>query len=193
MMMTLDDLTFNLTNWDEAKPRLKARLYNNSFEADVYEPAARYGFHDLRIVPYITMMENGYTKVTRQLTDIWGVTPEEVLEVAKANVADDVDIMSMAKLISELTDTPLPEGVIPTKVITNADKFYGAISIIYSKEKLSKMFPNGYIVLPSSVHEVIVIPDIGEDDNEKFVEMVRDVNATVVEPQDVLSDRIYTF
>lgn len=193
MMITLDDLMFDLTNWDEVKPRLKARLYNNSFEADVYESAARYGFHDLRIVPYITMMENGYTKVSRQLTDTWGVTPEEVLEAAKANVADDVDIASMAELLSELTDTPQPEEVVPMKVITNADKFYGAISIIYAKERLNEMFPDGYIALPSSVHEFIVIPDIGEDDNEKFVDMVKQINATEVEPQDVLSNRIYTF
>lgn len=61
-----------------------------------------------------------------------------------------------------------------------------------ARKNLKEMFPDGYIVLPSSIHEVIVIPkDIEEKD--VLIEMVRNINATQVEPQDRLADNVYEF
>ena len=75
-------------------------------------------------------------------------------------------------------------------VVTNREKCYGAASIIAAKKELAKRFPDGYIVLPSSIHEVLIVSkDIGE--GSELLNMVKEINATAVSPEDKLSDNVY--
>ena len=46
---------------------------------------------------------------------------------------------------------------------------------------------------PSSVHEVLIVPDNGEMEPKMLGEMVREVNKNEVERQEVLSDRVYSY
>ncbi|MBO5620479.1 MAG: hypothetical protein J5959_02480, partial [Butyrivibrio sp.] len=48
-----------------------------------------------------------------------------------------------------------------------------------------------FVLLPSSIHECILVPKVGEVDMEMFENMVREVNATTVDPLDKLVDRAY--
>ena len=50
-----------------------------------------------------------------------------------------------------------------------------------------------YYILPSSIHECIVIPKKEEIDPEELKIMVREINATQVQPEEVLSDEIYQY
>lgn len=50
-----------------------------------------------------------------------------------------------------------------------------------------------YYVLPSSTHEVIIVPDRGEIGLNEFIGMVKGANRDVVAPKDVLSDRVFKF
>ena len=94
--------------------------------------------------------------------------------------------MDMAKLLGISLGEPM--GMY---VVTNKKRRYGAASVLKAKDELNRMFPEGYIVLPSSVHEVIVVKN---DDNIKaYTEMVKMVNSDVVAPEEVLSDKVYKF
>ena len=59
--------------------------------------------------------------------------------------------------------------------------------------KLEQLFTEGFYVLPSSVHEVLIVPDNGEMEPKMLGEMVREVNKNEVERQEVLSDRVYSY
>lgn len=48
-----------------------------------------------------------------------------------------------------------------------------------------------FILLPSSIHECILVPKVGEVDMEMFENMVREINTTTVDPLDRLIDRAY--
>lgn len=75
-------------------------------------------------------------------------------------------------------------------VVTNETGFRGA-SAILDTNSLRKQLPKGkYIMLPSSIHEVLLYPNDGSD-MEKFVDMVKTVNATEVAPEDQLIDAAY--
>ena len=50
-----------------------------------------------------------------------------------------------------------------------------------------------FYILPSSVHEILLLPDSGAEDARYLREMIREVNATQVEPEEVLSDNLYYF
>lgn len=80
-------------------------------------------------------------------------------------------------------------------VLTNSTRMYGAATILYKDvlEKCSKALAANLFILPSSVHEVILLPDEGQITKEKLKEMVREVNETQIEPQEILSDSVYYF
>lgn len=184
-----------ITDWANAKKRLVARLLNKKTRASVFMSAANYGFDDLIIVPYVVLNEvQGAVKVKSEHIDMWGVTEDEVFDVAMDNAKKNVAIMSLMRLSMELMHMPtngIPEvDVNAPNVITNNTKSYGAISVILAQDKLRDYYHNGYVVLPSSVHEVIVTPY--EDDVDGMSQMVKEVNATI-DPTDVLSEMAYIF
>ena len=77
-------------------------------------------------------------------------------------------------------------------VLTNKDKYYGAITAITAKAKLKKLFPNGYVILPSSIHEVIAVP-YQPGTEEMLNGMVCEVNTNEVKPEEILGSRAYIF
>lgn len=80
-------------------------------------------------------------------------------------------------------------------VLTNASRNMGAGCILYPDmlqacaEKVGKEF----YLLPSSIHEMILIPCDKVDDPKELICMVRDINHTAVFASDRLSDHIYKY
>lgn len=178
------------------EPKLKAKLVNGRTSAEVFRSAVNVGFDDLIIVPYIDEVVNfgegkGVVEVTNDLLERWNKTADEVINIALKNSASEVSIKSMRKILIEM-GTPeifLPPNDNQMIVITNTSKIYGAISVLFATERLKEMFPNGYMILPSSIHEVIAIP-LNDGDMDG---MVQDVNAGQVAPEEQLGNKAYKF
>ena len=60
-------------------------------------------------------------------------------------------------------------------------------------EKVGQKLGENYYMLPSSIHEVIVVPESNSPVKQDLEEMVREINETQVEEEEVLSDRVYNF
>jgi len=194
--------TFNidfLDDFEQVKERLGAKLYNINTSAEVFRNATEYGFDDLIIVPYVLVEKDtdgqATIKVTKDLLERWNVTADEVIDIALEREKANMKVMSMLDTLKEMglpVDElpPLPEED-QQIIVTNKLKVNGAISVLFAKEKLAEYFPNGYIIMPSSIHEVIAV---AYDENvEPYTEMVREVNATQVAPEEQLSDHAYVF
>ena len=72
---------------------------------------------------------------------------------------------------------------------------FGASTLAYEgvAEKIRELFGSGYYILPSSLHEVIILKDDGTADEKGLKDMVVQANSTVVDPSDVLSDSVFYF
>ena len=180
-----------LKDFEQVKPRLRARLYNKSTKSEVCRSAAEYGFDDLIIAAYIDSQlgdNAGSIKVTREMVNTWQVTPEEVLQIAESNSNNDAQLMSMRDIMISMG---APADFVPEDsgmyVISNSFKTYGAYSIIPKLDELKRIFPDGFAVLPSSVHEVIAVPIVEAD----LDGMVSGVNAEMVADEETLSDHAY--
>lgn len=57
-------------------------------------------------------------------------------------------------------------------------------------EKVAELLGTNYYVLPSSIHELLILPDNGSMQLSELEAMVREVNATQVAPEDRLSDKV---
>lgn len=63
-------------------------------------------------------------------------------------------------------------------------------------EKLDELFPKGFYVVPSSIHETIVMPKViceMETSPRLIGEIVRDINQKYMDRKEILSDRIYEY
>lgn len=192
-----------IQNYEEVVPKLKARLYNGKTNAEVKRSALEYGFDDLIIVPCIELGEignsgNGTVKVTESLLKQWDKTADEVIDAALENSKEEGTIQTMFDVLSGFMaekememEMPLP-GTPAMYVVSNKKKVCGAIQVCLLKEKLGRMFPNGYIVIPSSIHEVIVLPK-DFSDKDMLDGMVNDVNDSQVAVEEQLGNKVYIF
>lgn len=172
-----------LENYDTAKGILEARLYNKSTKADVKRSAKKYGYDDLIIVPYLNLGEGKASKVTKNMLDVWGVTATRVINQALRNMKGKCKIAEL----SEIIPTPMEA---PFKVVITESKMFGAIAAIIMEKELSEMYPCGYTVIPSSIHEMLVLP-VGDVSMKDLANMIVEVNKTFLMPEEILSDKAY--
>ena len=80
-------------------------------------------------------------------------------------------------------------------VLTNESKLNGAACILYENvlyDFAQKLGADLYI-LPSSVHEVILLPKLSMFEKDELVNMVKEVNTEGVAADEVLSDHVYEY
>ena len=173
-------------------------------------------FLDLAVIYLFPFYLNGRTKGTVLIRheDLmrWGITEEDLYRDAMKNTPY-LSPFSFKTMTETLMDD-LPEGwvgdeddawrhrgisedgtKVPMYVLSNEERFYGAASILYDYllEDLSEELESDLYVIPSSVHEVILLRAHGAADPHEIEEMIREVNRSVVAEADILSDRLYLF
>jgi hypothetical protein len=80
-------------------------------------------------------------------------------------------------------------------VATVPDKVHGAGVLAYENfmDMAAERAGGDFFILPSSLHEVLIVPDNGNVKLEDLENMVKEVNATQVAPQDKLTDSVYHY
>ena len=142
---------------------------------------------------YITPMEDIICDLLRrkmifQIENSMGVRNDFDVRITEDMIEPIIQEM-FAKIYTE------PKGP-KMYVVGNETKSYGASAILYEDFLLdfAKKLQCDFYILPSSVHEVILLP-VENEENEiyKLKEMVYEVNHTELPEEDILSDSIYLF
>lgn len=120
----------------------------------------------------------------------------EDLKIAIANTEQSAVIGSMFSVLNGggvSVDEWEPDGS-PMTVLTTREQINGA-AVIFCDEVLRKIRKKigDFYILPSSVHEVLVVPVSEGIDREELEEMVKSVNRDEVAPEDRLADRVFLF
>lgn len=119
---------------------------------------------------------------------------EPLWEAAKRNTFAETKIRSLAQIMSELAGFEIPEMEPVQYIVTNRTGFRGAACVL-DKNAIrafgEKLGVTGFWVLPSSIHEVMLVPFSNEFTKGDLDEMVRNVNATQVAYADQLGDHAY--
>lgn len=118
------------------------------------------------------------------------LTEQEAFEIAKKNIEKEVVYRSMELMMEELlTGKKIELNEVDEEgmnVLTNTRRMYGAVGIL--TESMQKKL-EGKWILPSSVHECIVISDDMPLDICR--EMVKEVNDTELKAEEILSYQVY--
>lgn len=120
----------------------------------------------------------------------------EIMEAANENCKKaGYNIMLMEEAISEITGMEISsETFCPIYVGTNPERILGASILMYETylEDLAAQIEDDLCIAPSIIHEVLIFP-LSLVQPARIIEIVRDVNRTVVLPQEQLSDSAYIY
>lgn len=136
-------------------------------------------------------------KVTEAYLDYTDISIEDAWDRAKRNTFSKTVIQSLAQLMAELCNIPYDPSMeigLPMYVISTRDRVKGASTILDQEAVAAFAREQGVdklIVLPSSVHEMILVPYEPDMDLAACSEMVRSINQDEVEPEERLTDRAY--
>ena len=128
--------------------------------------------------------------ITNEMVKNWGTSLTEIVSLADINTPKllPLEIISL----DDIFPFPLPSSI-PMMVVTNKNNINGAGSVFYDGvlEKLSEKMGN-LIIIPSSVHECIVMPEDSQNDTD-LVDVIREVNSAELSAEEILSDHPYRY
>ena len=194
----LDNLIFTLVNYELNKERLREVFHIRFMDlAMAFRLAVdgKEGEFGSMLLPTIWVKE-------------WGIEAEKLVETAMKNTMDKYPVMvrsleSMVPWIRKAEqkrepqdDNEIPEEEPRMYVISNDQLTYGAAAILYDGvlEQMAEQTGSDLVILPSSVHEVIVLAEEADDEAiESYRRMVSDINHSIVEPGEILSFSIYYY
>lgn len=196
------------SDYEAAKDHLFIRVANKEANADVLAGMPHKEVEDLAITYHVLVNhdQNGIASapVTDDLLRHYGVTAEQLHEDALANSQqmlpaqlDSMQNMLFGMMTPEASDTlwdePYPGSTM--LVLTNNVQLNGAAALFYPgvMDQAAERLGGDFIVLPSSTHEVIMIPADGMTDFRSLEQMVKDINRSQVAPEERLSDHVYHY
>lgn len=140
-------------------------------------------------------------RVTNSILRTWNYTIDDMFQFANNNMNRlfPGKLCNMGDMISEMMGVHDSNADIDTEVefyiLTNKQSINGAAALLYTTkiQELSQRYDSDILILPSSIHELLLIPIIMDVDFDYFRNLVNEVNQLIVDPEERLSDNIYVF
>ena len=208
---SIKGLTADALSYDAAKANLAIDIVSVKGHEDILNKVPHRIMEDLaavyRIIVSMSDECHGSVLITNRMLESMGVTREQLIADAEAVAprSRPMRICSMTDMFRELMkkdDTPeevidmlIPEDGIPLYVATVEDNIQGAGILAYPEffSTAAEYMGGDFFILPSSVHELLLLRDTGETSVEDLKSMVTSVNAGCVAPKDRLTDNVYHY
>lgn len=207
-----------IADWESAKENIVAKIWNAEHNQRYISDMPHTIVEDLAVTYHVVVDENengiASTPIKNSLMENYGVSVEELHDTAIKNMNKDGEVMFMTMrdvmIDLMLSDMPMDldrneaEEMINNMltqdngkmfVLTNASKVNGAAVILNDdvRQMIADEVGGDFFVLPSSVHECLIVPKDAGMDYEELQSMVQDVNTTQVAPEERLSDHVYEY
>lgn len=189
-------------DFEKAKTRLSFKLINTEKNKELLEDIPSRPFFNLSIV-YFYLIEKAPFEgkatvlVRRSHMDTWNITEVELYKAACMNAPQLLPprIENMSEVLDGIFPPELFEDLIPMYVLTNSEKLFGASCILYHDElkSFALKMNSDLFILPSSVHEMILIPKRPDLNQSAFLDIVAEINHSQVPEEDVLADSVFFY
>lgn len=195
-----------LTNYDRMKTGLMVQIVNSEANKEMLENVPHHDIEDMSLVYRMELEknENGIASilVTNDILGVYGISPEQLHEdaLAQAEINRPATFRSletvMRELMGDMADLMPPMNNGPQMYVASVEGSVngaGVISYPGFMDRVVEEMGGDVYILPSSLHEVLILPDDGSVNRRDLEKMVREVNATEVLPEDKLSDHVYHY
>ena len=154
---------------------------------------------ELETVPHIKVHNLGLSIVFRTII----VTPDGKVssDVIDYNMAYKLKLTNLEELYNLAIDNIIKTMPTVTEslgnniyVMSNEKGLFGAVGMLITKglKSLADIYTRSLFIIPSSIHEVYILPDIGQD-KDALKSILEVGNNHIVNEQDFLSDSIYYY
>lgn len=201
------------TCFEEVSGRICYRLVRQKGNEELLEDIPHIPFLDLAICFFYAYsgeaLGEGAILVHNSHMELWHTTTKELQGLAQKNTPGlfPWSCNSMEQVLQEMMTQECPEKMpdaeqcgsflagTPLWVLSNQKRVHGASCVLYPGllKQLAEREKKNFYILPSSIHEVILLPDGGKETPEHLKDMIAEVNRTQVAPEEVLSDSLYYY
>ncbi|MCD8371601.1 MAG: DUF5688 family protein [Clostridiales bacterium] len=216
----IEKLVKNLGNYNLVLENLRCRLINYPANEDMLKEQVFRKVSDLALVLEVVIdggdEDSMRMRVDRKLIREWGVPGEKLIEQALENgnrknpaqfssletvlnriwLKQQGETGSLGQQIQEaLRIASDGESDLRVYVLTVKNGAFGAVAALYPGclDTIAQGLRTDLLILPSSIHEVMVVPYPEWGDLDDFRGMVRSVNRGYLDMEDWLSDQVYVF
>ena len=191
----------HISDYAKVKGRIVYHLVNKEKNENMLTDTPYVPYLDMAAGFYVLFEVNAYGTAAMMIKiehlKLWDVTEEEIYHQACRNTERllPYEFRTMKEVIAELTGSKEDPGRDVMYVLSNTIRSFGAAVVLYDGvlAYVGSCLRENYYVLPSSVHEVIIIPESEAPGKKELAAMVAEINATQVEEEDVLSDNAYYY
>lgn len=200
-----------LLNYEKVKQGIVYKLINTEKNKELLNDIPHIEFLDLSIVfqYLVTQEELGIAAILIHNVHqkLWGVSVEDLYQAAKENTCAllKYEIKSMSEVLFDIIEeagTEEPDDYmmemsdsIPMYVLTNKRRVDGAACMLYPDllHHFSDKIGKNLFIIPSSIHEVLILPADHDVQELEVRRMIKEVNDTQVSTEEILSYSLYFY
>lgn len=190
--------------FSEVRDRICYRLIRRQGNEELLKDIPYVEFLDLAICFYYAyssrVLGEGTILVHNSHMSLWGAKIQDLMKLAGENTprlfpGKLSPLTAVMEEIMEVSGRYDSEGELPLSVLTNGKRVHGAACILYPGmlEKIASKNKNSFYIIPSSIHEVILLEQTGEEKPSELKKMIYEVNRSHVAAEEVLSDNLYFY
>ena len=207
----------NLSDYDKIKDNIVIRVINYEKNKELLDNCPHTRYLDIAVTYryIVTDYQEGMASIliTNKEFIPWGIELTKLHEnaVECTRMRYPSVYMQITELVSGYFDTKMEElpeeaaeeiksidlenAVVKLYVLTNTQKAFGAGCILYSNllKSISDEWGSNMYILPSSVHETMLVPDAEDVEPEFLKGLLEGANKASVGYIDLLSDNIYYY
>lgn len=195
-------------DFDKVKDKIIYQLINTSKNTDLLKDIPSIPYLDLSIifkvlVDFPVKTKDATVTIHNSHMNMWNASTDEIYSFAKVNtpILMPAKLESIHSILEKICPASVDETIssndlLPMYVLSNTQRINGSGCILYPDilANFADAAGSDIYVLPSSVHETILLTDIPNHvDTNYLKQMVCEVNATEVSAEEVLSNNVYLF
>lgn len=199
-------------DYEKVKERVLFKLVSYKRNEKLLQEVPHRKYLDLAAVCYCPLDKDeipgiAFVLIRKEHLALWGITEEELLERAlqntprllKPRLLDIEDVIRSLLTDEESEEFPESKDNAPKMlVLTNRNRLNGAACLLYPGllKQLAEKEKSDFVILPSSVNEVLLVPVTGSMEKDKisvYTQMVQEVNQTQLAEEEILSDHVYIY
>lgn len=200
-------------NYDSIRKNIIYRFINTEQGRTLLEDLPHIEFLDLSVIfeCVVSQEETCYASLQIHNTHmkLWDVTVAELYQEAEKNTPQIMpyELKNMEEVLCEITEAENPEesdydrcmaesgDSVPMYVLSNKKRIGGAACMLYPGliRDISDSTGSSLFIVPSSVHEVLILPVENTVEAEAVKSMIKEINDTQIEPDEILSYSLYYY
>lgn len=199
--------------FESVKKSIVYKLISTERNGELLEDIPHLDFLDLSIVFQCLASEDEFGMASMLVHNVhlrlWDVSVEELYKEARENTPKLMPhtIKRMAEVLLEIEKSENPKGFdcdehmeeyvdkVPMYVLSNEKRVEGAACMLYPNllRDFSDTIGSSFYIIPSSIHELLVLPAKDTEKKEEIRSMIKEINDTQVSANEILSYSLYYY